>query len=86
MLHVYAGGDHHYYSYRTQFLDAFPGLDFEGLLELEHLPEADHYFSRPDHQRWLDARVMAWLGRLPPSHAPDPAGAPARPAPAATAM
>jgi pimeloyl-ACP methyl ester carboxylesterase len=70
MLHVYAGGDDHYYSYRTQFLDAFPGLDFEGLLELEHLPEADHYFSRPDHQRWLDARIMAWLGCLPPVDAP----------------
>jgi hypothetical protein len=85
MLHVYAGGDHHYYSYRTQFLDAFPGLDFEDLLELEHLPEADHYFSRPDHQRWLDARIMAWLERLPPDGAQDPAGVPARPVPAAAA-
>lgn len=64
MLHVYAGGDHHYYSYRRQFSDAFPGLDFGGLLELEHLPDADHYFSRPDHQAWLDDRIAGWVSRL----------------------
>lgn len=63
MLHIYAGGEHHYYSYRQQFQDAFPGLDTACLLEVEHLPDADHYFSAPAHQAWLDSRLLAWAGR-----------------------
>ncbi len=61
MLSIYAGGDHHYYSYRTQFSDAFPGLDFREMLELEHVTDADHYFSASRHQAWLDDRIAGWL-------------------------
>ena len=63
MLNIFAGGDHHYYSYRKQFADAFVDLDFMGLLELEHVPAADHYFSAPLHQLWLDDRIAKMIGK-----------------------
>jgi len=64
LLLIFGGGEHHYYNYRDQFLDAFPGLDFGDLLELEHLPTADHMFSSLPSQAWLDARIERWLMAL----------------------
>jgi pimeloyl-ACP methyl ester carboxylesterase len=64
MLNIFAGGDHHYYSYREQFADAFPGLDFRGLLELEHVTDANHYFSAQRHQAWLDQRIATTIQRV----------------------
>lgn len=65
MLHIYGGGEHHYYSYRRQFLDAFPGLDTRGLVEVEYLASANHYFSSPGHQQWIDARLLDWASGIP---------------------
>ncbi len=61
MLNIFAGGDHHYYSYRGQFADAFVGLDFMGLLEVDYVADADHYFSAPQHQAWLDERIAKMI-------------------------
>lgn len=61
LLQVYAGGEHHYYNYRSQFADAFPGLDFKGMVEVEYQREANHYFSTPAQQKWLDNRILRWL-------------------------
>jgi pimeloyl-ACP methyl ester carboxylesterase len=61
MLHIFGGGAHHYYSYRNQFVEAFRSLDFQGCLEVEHMPDADHTFSALHHQRWLDQRILTWL-------------------------
>lgn len=61
LLQVYAGGEHHYYNYRSQFADAFPGLDFGGMVEVEYRKEANHYFSTPAQQQWLDSRIVRWL-------------------------
>jgi pimeloyl-ACP methyl ester carboxylesterase len=63
MLNIFGGGDHHYYSYREQFADAFPGLDFGELLEVEHVPGANHYFSAQRHQAWLDNRIAETIER-----------------------
>ena len=63
MLNVFAGIDHPYYSYRGQFVDAFPDLDFKGLLEVEHVTDADHLFSAPQHQIWLDDRITTVIER-----------------------
>ena len=61
MLNVFAGKDHPYYSYKGQFVDAFPGLDFKGLLAVERIAGADHLFSAPEHQTWLIDRIHATI-------------------------
>jgi pimeloyl-ACP methyl ester carboxylesterase len=63
MLNVFGGGEHHQYVYLEQFAEAFPDLDFGDLLEVEHVPDANHYFSALAHQAWLDNRIAATIER-----------------------
>jgi pimeloyl-ACP methyl ester carboxylesterase len=61
LLQIWGGGPHHYYKYRGQFADAFPDVDFQGLMEVEHRRDANHYFSSMAHQEWVDNRIVRWL-------------------------
>jgi pimeloyl-ACP methyl ester carboxylesterase len=61
LLYVFTGGLQERYYYRNQFYDAFPGMDFRGLVDFEYYPDSDHTFSRKDLQERLEGRVVEWF-------------------------
>ena len=61
LLYVFTGGLQERYYYRNQFFDAFPGMDFRGLVDFEYYPDSDHTFSRRDLQERLERRVVEWF-------------------------
>lgn len=61
LLYVFTGGLQERYYYRNQFFDAFPGMDFEGLVDFEYFPDADHTFSRKNLQERLERRLVHWF-------------------------
>lgn len=63
MLYVFTGGVEEYLNYRGQFEDCFPNVDFEGHLEVEYFPEADHTYTSLAHRRRMFTRVDDWLAR-----------------------
>ena len=52
-------GDEPHINHRGQYAQGL-GLPSGALLEVEYVPQADHTFTHPDHQRWLAARVTRW--------------------------
>lgn len=63
---AFTGGTRSWYNYPTQFIDAFPRVDFDAALELRHWPEADHTFTRLDARGAMLADVGAWLAQRYP--------------------
>lgn len=61
LLYVFTGGLEERYYYRNQFFDAFPGMDFQGLVDFEYYPDADHTFSRQELQERLERRMVEWF-------------------------
>jgi pimeloyl-ACP methyl ester carboxylesterase len=61
LLYVFTGGLQERYYYRNQFFDAFPGMDFRGLVDFEYYPDSDHTFSRKDFQERLEGRIVRWF-------------------------
>jgi len=61
MLYIFSGGLEWRYNHRRQLFRAFPGLDWSQCVELEYYGDADHTFSRVDHQHRLIDRVCGWL-------------------------
>jgi pimeloyl-ACP methyl ester carboxylesterase len=60
---IYSGGMLDAYNYREQLLDAFPDVDFQGRLNLEYLPDADHIYTELASQRALVEAIARWTGR-----------------------
>lgn len=61
------------YNYRTQFLDAFPALEFGSQLRLEFCRRANHIVSGLADQHQLDSGLLEWIGtKWPLSRAPAP--------------
>jgi dienelactone hydrolase len=59
LLFIFAGGSG-YYSYRDQFFDSFPEVDFKNQLSLEYFAEADHMYILPVDQNELIERICVW--------------------------
>jgi dienelactone hydrolase len=64
MLFAFTGDDHLDYMYQQQYVDCFSGVNFAGLLTLEHYPKATHIFTEPHYQRQLIERTLAWTKSL----------------------
>jgi hypothetical protein len=60
LLQIFTGGLEDRYNYRTQFLDAFPEVDFRDRLTLEFFSEADHTFTAFEAQRHLVRSIDRW--------------------------
>jgi hypothetical protein len=52
------------YNYEGQLQDAFHAVNFAGRLEESYFPDADHTFTRLEHQRRLIDRVLRWMERF----------------------
>lgn len=63
MLYIYTGGVEEYLNYRGQLEDGFRDVDFEGLLDVEYYPDADHTYTALVHRRRMFACVQTWLRR-----------------------
>jgi len=61
LLYVFTAGLEGRYYYRNQFFDAFPGMDFKGLVDFEYFQDADHTFSRKELQERLERRIVGWF-------------------------
>lgn len=87
---VFTGGLEGQHNYRTQILDAFPGVRFGSLLRLEYYPDSDHTFSSARNRARLIGLLCEWCsaaafpGEAPRpaagTQAPGPTGGPATPA------
>jgi hypothetical protein len=64
MLMVYAGNNQRY-NYQGQFAEAFPDLDFKGLLQESRYDQSDHNFSMISDRERLYAEVAEWMGNFP---------------------
>lgn len=58
MLVVFTARWH--YNYLNQFRDAFPGIDFGDLLQLEFFPKSDHTFTPLLERRKLVEKIRDW--------------------------
>lgn len=63
MLYIYTGGVEEYLNYRGQLHDCFRDVDFQGMLDVEYYPDADHTYTMLSQRRRMFARVEAWLRR-----------------------
>ncbi len=64
MLMVYAGNNARY-NYTGQFADAFPSLDFKGLLQESRYELSDHNFSMASDRERLYGEISDWMKSLP---------------------
>lgn len=68
LLGVFTAGPHYQHNYRTQIIDALPGVDFGDRLKLYFLKECDHTFLREAQREHLYAIIDDWLAqRFPPA-------------------
>jgi hypothetical protein len=79
LLEVFSGGGadgEGLYRYERQFVDAFPEVDFKGLLTLAFIRDADHTFTLVSSQGKLVSLVSDWIRRAPfAAKPPENAGA-----------
>jgi pimeloyl-ACP methyl ester carboxylesterase len=63
MLFLFSGGQPDHYNHRDQHRRAFPRVDFRKI-RVEYYREADHLFSRLDHQQEVDRVIEEWALRV----------------------
>ena len=63
---VYSSGMREYYNYERQFVDAFRGIDFKGMVTSEFFAEADHTFTELKNQEALIGGIVRWMLRVFP--------------------
>jgi hypothetical protein len=61
MCFIITGSQREIYTYRTQFLDAFPRIGLEKLIRLELLRSAEHTFPVEASRVWLERTVLDWM-------------------------
>jgi hypothetical protein len=54
-------GDEPHFLYREQYAESFSRVPFGSRLEVEYLPNSDHTFTHPVHQRWVADRIAGWM-------------------------
>jgi pimeloyl-ACP methyl ester carboxylesterase len=64
MLNIFTGGNTDY-SYTSQYQHSFDDLDFQDLLTVMYMRDADHTLPDFGHQREVIAAVSRWLGEMP---------------------
>lgn len=84
LLYIFSGDQSEHYNHQTQYRTSFRDVDFGERLRVEYVGEADHLFTRLDHQRWVLTTVEEWIAaRVPPMNSPrSPGGQIASPTPA----
>lgn len=61
LMLVVTGSQREVYSYRDQFVDAFPGIGLRRVMEAMLLPSADHTFTRENERVRLERGLLEWL-------------------------
>ena len=61
MFVAFTGSWYDEYNYERQFIDMYPGVDFDDVLTLRYFPDATHTLTDPLIQRTVVIEVMRWL-------------------------
>ena len=61
LLCLFTAGLEDQYNYRTQILDALPGVRFESLLRLEYFGDSDHTFSETRNRTRMIDLLRDWF-------------------------
>jgi len=61
LLFIYTGGLWMYFNYREQFFDMLAPKRFEGRVDVELRPEADHTYLLPAERARMIERVSGWI-------------------------
>lgn len=62
-LNVFSGGQEEHFNHLGQYRAAFRSVDFRDQVRVEYLADADHLFTRLDHQQFLVGAVTEWMSR-----------------------
>lgn len=63
LLFIYSGGLWLYFNYREQFFDMLRPAKFEGRVDVELRPTADHVYLLPTERAWMVERVSGWVAQ-----------------------
>lgn len=63
LLFVYSGGLWLYFNYAAQFFEMLRPARFEGRIEVELRPGADHIYMLPSERKWMVERVSSWVSQ-----------------------
>jgi len=61
MFVAFTGSWHEEYNYERQFIDMYPGVNFDDVLTLRYFPDAAHTLTDPLIQRTVVRELMRWL-------------------------
>lgn len=64
LLFIFTGGMSELYNYQDQFADTFPLQCESDKISWQHVPEADHVFSRKSNRDQLNLHMQNWLATL----------------------
>lgn len=67
LYNVYTGAME-LYTYKDQFREAYPRVDFGDRLQVDFLPEADHEFTNVADQEYIVRTAREWLSKVKQGH------------------